>query len=91
MSWNFSVTAKPVGELESALEEASKTSREYSQENSEQVSVAILAAILIAKSEAVGESTKKFNVTLTGHSNPGHQPASGMSNDGIYVSVYQAV
>lgn len=90
MSWSLSVTEKSADELEQALEDASKTAREQSQESSEQVTAAIQAAVSVVKSGAVGNTTKKFNVSLSGHSNPGHQPASGMSNDMTYVSVNQA-
>lgn len=89
MSWNFSVSAKSLDELEGALEEASQSSRS-SDENIDQVDAAIEAALSIAHSNSIGSETKKFNVTLGGHSNPGHEPKSGMSNDQINVNVYQA-
>lgn len=89
MSWSLSVSNKSADELEEALEGASSTSREQSQESSEQVTAAIDAAIAIVESGAVGDKDKKFTVSLSGHSNAGHEPAAGMANDVINISVSQ--
>jgi hypothetical protein len=38
---------------------------------------------------AVGNSSKTFNVTLSGHANPDHEPAEGWANDMVSISVSQ--
>lgn len=90
MSWSFSVTEKTADELEEALEGASANARQQAPESDEQVTAAIAAAVTLAQSGAFGNTTEKFNVGLSGHGNPKHEPASGMSNVSIYVSVSQS-
>jgi hypothetical protein len=46
---------------------------------------ALKAATLMT--DAMGEGT--FDVTLSGHSNPGNKPAQGWANDGMRIDVQQ--
>ena len=80
MSWSKSYGSK--GELER---------NESTVEGSEdQVSTARDAARGLIESGAVGDpDDKDFSISLSGHSNPGHEPTAGMANDTITISVSQ--
>lgn len=86
MSWSISVSNKSLEELKKALIDASVVGNA----STDQVSEAIAAALNIAESDCVGDTrNKKFTVVLSGHANPSHEPAPGMSNDMVSVSVHQ--
>lgn len=55
----------------------------------EQVEMAIESAVSIIASGAVGNDEKDFTVSISGHANENHEPASGWANDTITVSVTQ--
>ena len=55
----------------------------------EQKNVARHAAEEIIASGAVGGEGKDFTVNISGHANPGHEPAAGWANDCITVSITQ--
>jgi hypothetical protein len=57
----------------------------------DQFEAAAAAAVAIVESGAVGGGEKTFSVTLSGHSNPDHEPHSGWSPDGVNVSVAQVI
>lgn len=46
-------------------------------------------AMAIVSSGVVGTSDKRFNVVVSGHGNPNHEPLSGWSNDYIQIQVTQ--
>lgn len=54
-----------------------------------QYSVALGSALSILGSGAVGSPDKKYNVALSGHANPGHEPVAGWSNNCITINIYQ--
>lgn len=61
-------------------------------ENLEQWGEAITAAQDIIESGVLGDINEhKFNVHITGHSNPDHKPADGWANDHIGITISQAV
>lgn len=60
-----------------------------SAEVREQVQLAKGIAKQIVESGLVGPPGHTFNVSLSGHANPGHGPKAGYANDAITISVYQ--
>lgn len=56
----------------------------------DQVAAATAAAKSLVTSGAVGDDTKRFAVSISGHANPGHVAAAGYANDIAYVNVAQA-
>lgn len=91
MSWSINARAKSA-ELDDALiaafEEHAKRIP-VADETRHQFEVARNCALNIAWYGAVGDATKNLIVTLSGHANPDHEPASGYANDQITVSVLQ--
>lgn len=63
-----------------------------SGEPAEQLEQARQAAVAIIDSGAVGDpASHRFNVSLSGHANPGHEPQDGYSNnDAVSISIGQA-
>lgn len=43
----------------------------------------------LVESGVIGTSAKDFHVTISGHANKDHEPASGWANDCISISVSQ--
>ncbi len=60
---------------------------EADEQVKEQMNAAADAATKIISSGAVG--TGEFDVNVSGHANPDHEPAEGWSNDCVTVSVSQ--
>lgn len=57
----------------------------------EQFEKAKQLAIDLVESGVVGGSPDhRFNVSLSGHANPGHEPTEGWSNDAVTISISQA-
>lgn len=48
------------------------------------------AAKNLIASGAIGDETRSFTVTMSGHSNEGHEPADGWTNDCVTVAIQQA-
>lgn len=91
MSWSISASAK-FAELDDALDAAFEEHAKralVADETRHQFEVARSCALRIAANGAVGNVTKNLIVTLSGHANPDHEPASGYANDQITVSVLQ--
>lgn len=58
---------------------------------SDQFGAAKGAAVALITSGAVGgERGQRYNVGLSGHANPDHEPCEGSALDGVVVSVSQA-
>lgn len=58
--------------------------------STEQHAVAQKAVELLIASGVLGDPDEdEFVVTLSGHSNPGHEPRAGWANDMISISVNQ--
>jgi hypothetical protein len=71
--------------------ESQQPSTEASEEHQEQFAVARAAASRLIDSGLVGDPAKfLFNVTLSGHGNPNHEPTPGWANDCIAINVSQA-
>jgi len=90
MSWHVTKTIEggsPKDELVALRAEALTQNPECG----DQFEAACNAAYAILASAAVGGQGKKFVVTMSGHSNPGHEPRPGWANDVITVSVTQAM
>lgn len=88
MSWSLHVEPRPAPAIFRAVD-AAEPSSPVSEDGEQQVRAAKAAAKDIIESQAVGGTDKHFNVSLSGHSNPGHEPAKGMANDFITVSIGQ--
>ena len=59
-------------------------------EMDEQFTEAKRVAGVIIESGVVGDPQGWFNISLSGHANPGHKPAEGWANDSCVVNIYQA-
>ncbi len=101
MSWNTSavITGDSVDDEIDALHKAQAAviqswdnhSDDTKLASLEQLEVAIDAAQGLILSGLVGDPAgKRFNVSLSGHVNPNHEPAEGWANDYISISVSQA-
>jgi hypothetical protein len=55
----------------------------------EQIATARAAAQQVIDSGVVGGTDKDFSVNLSGHSNPGHEPAPSWANDCLTISINQ--
>jgi hypothetical protein len=58
-------------------------------EHLDQYREALASVFGILLSGVVGDSSKTFKVTVSGHGNPGHEPQSGWANDSMVISIYQ--
>lgn len=88
MSWSTYIGPTAAKDVKASLDVA-PLPEGVSDQVQEQVAVAKKAALAIVKSGAVGGTDKHFNVSLSGHANPDHEPAEGWANDCITVSVAQ--
>lgn len=60
-----------------------------SKEAGEQVFVTVATVHDIIGSGVVGDPDGKFSITVSGHANPEHKPASGWANDSVVINIYQ--
>lgn len=92
MSWSATATSLKADEIDKVPEPSweSFADQDHVPAMKEQFDVAVKAAALIAESGAVGSSNKVFNVLLSGHGNPDHEPTGSWVNDCVTVSVNQA-
>lgn len=88
MSWCIGYNSKKDFEDEVRASHSTATdSPHYSQD---QVDAARKAVKLLLESSTVGLYNEyDFNISLSGHANPAHRPASGWANDCITISVSQ--
>jgi hypothetical protein len=59
------------------------------EEHKQQHDVGLMSAAQILMSGIVGKDDKTYTVTISGHSNPDHEPLAGWSNDFISIHVVQ--
>jgi hypothetical protein len=91
MSWGKSFTSRQA--FQSAAER--QAGREAAiavngLDTGEAFDAAMAAAALIIDSGAVGDTSKDFTVSLSGHSNPKHNPGpGGVSKDFISININQ--
>ena len=88
MSWSVSgqTDQQGVADFMSAKRE------EALQQNSEcgdQFDAVTEAVITLINSGSVGDASRRFSMTLTGHANPNHEPRDGWANDAVTISLYQ--
>lgn len=91
MSWSASLGATKATDIDAAIDGCATSPPEdgLDEEVVEQVNAARAAAKGLVASGAVGDSEKAFTVTLSGHSNEGHEPADGWANDCVTVTIAQ--
>ncbi len=58
-------------------------------EHQDQYESALGAVILLLSTGVVGSEGKTFKVSVSGHGNPNHEPASGWANDFVSINIYQ--
>lgn len=94
MSWSFSIPPTAREEFDEAADaaraDANASIQQANPAGADQADEAIAVAKLIVESGVVGGPGTKVAASLSGHGNPDHQPAAGMANDTISVSVYQS-
>lgn len=83
MSWmaSYDVTDRNMEQTSLAASET--------PEHEEQQTAALKAVIGLIESGAVGDPTGSYKVVISGHGNPGHEPADGWGNDFISINVSQ--
>lgn len=86
MSWSASAT-----DIDPAAIDGIEPPYPVEGEPAEQLAKAKELAALLADSGVVGDPAEhRFNVALSGHANPDHEPAEGYANDTVSVTVSQA-
>jgi len=59
-------------------------------QHSDQYEEALGAVWALLRTGAFGDSDETdFQISLSGHGNPGHVPVAGWSNDSLTISIYQ--
>jgi hypothetical protein len=93
MSWSVGISGVeqgPKGSVkEAALEQLGAMKYDVTPEVDEQVEAAAAAVEAVIASGAVGGLGKRFQVSMSGHANPEHEPASGYGNDCVSVYISQ--
>lgn len=97
MSWSLNCTPDgplPAPEVFRAIKLADLPDHEYGGQ-AEFIKADILpaakdAAIRLIESGGLGGSGHMFNVSFSGHANPGHEPVEGWSNDFVGIQISQA-
>jgi hypothetical protein len=89
MSWSLFISAVRMSNVAAAADAARAAAT--SPIPDDQFDAALEAAQTVLDSGAVGDIDDLFNISLSGHANPDHKPADGMSNDMINVTVSQAI
>lgn len=85
MSWSVTYNSRENFEKDVRDHQAALNSTEAV----EQLNVARASAKAIMESGAVGVKDGDYHVSLNGHANPEHRPATGWANDCIGVHVSQ--
>lgn len=94
MSWSFIVkvgVGESVGEAVSQGIDAMVATYVggIEPEAREAAEIAGKIAAEIVSGGLVGSPERAFNISCSGHTNPGHAPRAGYSNDFVSISVYQ--
>lgn len=91
MSWNVravgvSPNSKDIDNLEKLAIESAKAANPDGEDQA-QLAARVVNDILGAG--VIGNTTKKYTVSISGHANPDHEPKSGWSNDMISIQISQ--
>jgi hypothetical protein len=91
MSWSASLGATPASEIDEKIATCATAPPEENMDEhvKEAVDLARDTAKAIIASGVVGDAEKSFTVSMSGHSNEGHEPADGWANDCMTVNVVQ--
>jgi exo-beta-1,3-glucanase (GH17 family) len=97
VSFSFSFVAQTKDSFDSDFESAfeaykagqASANQPLSDEAVEQIEAAADAAQMLVEVNGWPSEATHYNVTLSGHANPGHAPAQGYANDYVQVSVTQ--
>ena len=98
MSWSFGfVSGGTLSAFDSALADAKATfiteqesfGSPISEDTDSQINAAGTAARQVMSAQCCGDTSYTFNVVLTGHANPNHEPVVGQPPDAVSVSVVQ--
>jgi hypothetical protein len=88
MSYSYKVKLQPGADIHHAeVEESSGVEDLETQEVLNTAHKAVVQHILDAG--IVGDSSKSYLITVSGHTNPGHEPRAGWSNDTVTITVAQ--
>lgn len=88
MSWGVTLKVKDRDIVNH--EEANNLVDKLSDEHKIQYAVSLLSLIEIVDSGALGDPEAEFNVTFSGHANPGNVKTPGWANDFLQISISQA-
>lgn len=90
MSWSLVAVEVSDDDLEEVLKQMSAEVIAAHPDSEDQISNAVELVKNLIDSGCLGDESNSFNITLTGHANPNHEPAENMSRDMISISVQQA-
>jgi hypothetical protein len=88
MSWGVTLKVKDRDVVNA--EDANALVDGLSVEHAHQYAVALLSLIEIVDSGALGDPEAEYNVTFSGHGNPGHEITPGWANDHLTISISRA-
>jgi hypothetical protein len=90
MSWSVTVGHVPYDQShDDNLIRSREDALRQNPECGDQYDAALAATVAMIQSGSLGSSSHTFRVSMNGHSNPGHGPRAGYSNDAINISIYQ--
>lgn len=92
MSWSLSIPPTPAAEFAAAVDAAvTSPAGPLAPSVGEQVAAAKAAAKALVAGGSLGDGSKTFAASLSGHANEGHQPTEGWANDCLTISLSQSI
>lgn len=91
MSWSLYEKGVVSSEvvMERLIELARANAKNSNPDGVDQAEAIAEIATNIIESGIVGNNTKRYTVSISGHGNPNHEPKSGWSNDNISIQITQ--
>jgi hypothetical protein len=90
MSWSKGFPNKEsFGNKEQREEARASVISQSGADAGQQFDAACTAADIVINSGSIGDSAKDFSISLSGHSNPNHEPTPGWANDCVTINIYQ--
>lgn len=86
MSWSMMLSVE-----DNSIEVLGVPPTTEEEHTKEQVTVAKRVVRSLVKSGAFGDPLGAYDVTISGHANPGHTPTAGWANDSISINLSQRV
>lgn len=87
--WSVTYPSRKALDEDTPSERRPGTLEEFHPAALEQFEAARQAAFRILDSWVVGDETREFVITISGHANKHHQPTNGQPNDRLSISIQQ--